>query len=134
MESMKIPIKGAVIKISKEDGDLVRVYEDKEDDVEDENLNEEDDSKQPQIQKGIVLRKEIESESEREKIYKLMIRNFGEGMEPLIRACVDGKEQFMYKIGDKEIAVNIGETKIWALYSGADDELLCALIWRFIHG
>merc|ERR1712136_526626 len=138
---VKSPTKGAVLKIRKEDGGLVRVYEKKEDaenrDDDEDGNDDEDDSKQPKMQKAVSLKKEIESKSEREKIYKLMIRNFGEGMEPLIRACVDGKEQFMYKCGGNEITVNIGETRIWALYSDEtedEDELLCVLIWRYVHG
>merc|ERR1712083_299063 len=58
-------------------------------------------------------------------------------MEPLIRAAVDGQTQFEYKNGDQGITVDVGETKIWALYSkdkGNEGELLCALIWRWING
>ena len=128
-----MPNKGAVIRRNKDENSLVRTYEDTKENADNDDA---DDAIQQCTKrtKSMILRTDIDSEGEREKIYKLMVRNFGEGMEPLIRACVDGKEQFTYKIDDKEIAVNIGETKIWALYSSADDELLCALIWRFVHG
>merc|ERR1719419_164399 len=84
---------------------------------------------------SVVLRKNIVSDGETQKICKLLIRNFGAEMEPLIRACIDGQTHFVYQRGGDDIVVEIGETKLWALYSkDQHNELLCALIWRFVHG
>eukprot|EP00483_Globobulimina_turgida_P013524 UN13549 len=60
-------------------------------------------------------------------------------MKPLIKACVENKKIFIYKslVYDTDVEINIGDTNIWALYddmNGKEEELLCALIWRYVHG
>ena len=124
----KIANIGCVITLSKTDKTVWREYKD---DNGDDELTD----------KGnIILRRNIESNEERQKICNLMERNFNEAMSPLIRACINEEESFIYKYHDDDIKVDIGKTNIWALYnindatSGNDEELLCALIWRWVHG
>ena len=82
----------------------------------------------------VILRTNIESKTEKKKIFNLFARNFNESMAPLINACIYNQTSFVYKHNDKEIEVNIGDTNVWCLYtSNAENELLCSLIWRYVH-
>eukprot|EP01084_Bolivina_argentea_P009171 17149_1 len=125
------PVKGAVITLNKTDGIRERTF-----------VNNFDDEKKLFKDENIILRTNIVSDIEKQKIYNLLTRNFNESMTPLIRMCIyndNYDKEFSYKHDKKDIVVNIGDTNIWCLY-GIDDEnihneqLLCALIWRYVHG
>ena len=126
----KIANIGCIMTLRKTDQTVVREYKD----------NNDNDANEQKNTENIILRTNIESNEERQKIGNLMERNFNEGMSPLIRASVKGEKSFIYKYEDKDIKVNIGETNIWGLYRvndetfGNDEELLCGLIWRWVHG
>ena len=115
-ENMK---SGAVIYLNKNDGNVIRTH-----------LKNDDDEKQ--LTEDIMLRTSIESETEKKKIFNLFARNFNESMAPLISACIYNQTSFVYKHDGKEIEVNIGDANVWCLYD-ANEQLLCSLIWRFVH-
>merc|ERR1712228_444750 len=119
-ENMKC---GTIICLNKENGKMVRTHLKNDDDKKKENES---------LTEDIILQTSIESDTEKQKIFNLFSRNFNESMAPLINACIYNQTSFVYKHNDKEIEVNIGDTNVWCLYD-RDNELLCSLIWRYVH-
>eukprot|EP01083_Nonionella_stella_P283375 964467_1 len=115
------PIKGAVISLNKTDGTVSRQYVVRSTDVE-------------QPKRGVILRTQIESDAEKQKIYNLLTRNFNKSMKSLIKAGVENNKTFVYSRGTKRVKVYVGDTSVWTLYSvDGEEELLCALVWRYVH-